>query len=276
MHTVFSTDGSLYQRWQADLLAYSYRKVDQPGPLTRLYSAWNTPSTFDGQTFQTEPYSPHPTTNDDYPPYNRIGALLSWLKLSSPPEETLLILDPDCIFITAFDEAVECGRPIAQWIAHLDTSRPKNAELLKRHGFREESVQLMGIPLLIHREDLRVVLPLWMEKTEEIRNDPISRELSGWVAEMWGYVFAAAQLGLRHELRFLAHKNDEDESDKLPFIHYCHPSASARGQWQWHKWLYRAWDPVPEPPPDVPAPTVPFISLLNEFAQKQGHRILQE
>src|SRR5215469_5650674 len=100
IHTVFSVDGSLYQRWQADLLAYSHRKVNQPGPLTRLYSAWGEPPAFAGQTFQTMPYCPHPMSKDDYLPYNRIMALLTWLKQSPPSEETLLLLDPDCIFLT--------------------------------------------------------------------------------------------------------------------------------------------------------------------------------
>ena len=29
-YTIFSVDGSFYQRWQADLLSYSHRKVGQP------------------------------------------------------------------------------------------------------------------------------------------------------------------------------------------------------------------------------------------------------
>src|SRR5437764_9650099 len=82
IHTVFSIDGSLYQRWQADLLAYSHRKVNQPGPLTRLYSAWRIPPPFDGQTHHTVPYCPHPMTRDHYPPYNRILSLAHWIKHS--------------------------------------------------------------------------------------------------------------------------------------------------------------------------------------------------
>jgi len=59
IHTVFSVDGSLYQRWQADLLAYSHKKVGQPGPLTRLLSADGPPTPFAGRTFHTKPYCPH-------------------------------------------------------------------------------------------------------------------------------------------------------------------------------------------------------------------------
>jgi peptidyl serine alpha-galactosyltransferase len=271
VHTVFSTDGSLYQRWQADLLAYSYKKVNQPGTLTRLYSASSSPPEFDGRTFQTAPYSPHPTTKDHYPPYNRIGALAEWLALSSPADETLLIVDPDFVFLTAYDEPVERGRPAAQPIGYMDPTIASNAKVLRRHGYNAESVQAIGVPLLIHPEDLRAVLPLWMEKTEAIRNDPMSRELVGWIADMWGYAFAAVQLGLRHELRDLALWQRDDQAD-LPFIHYCYESA--QGEWEWSKRTYRPWERVPEPPSDTPQATVALVSLLNELAERQEHEVL--
>ena len=45
------------------------------------------------------------------------------------------------------------------------------------------------------------LIPLWIDKTEDIRNDPTSRELlgGGWIADMWGYTIAAAEMGLRHK-----------------------------------------------------------------------------
>jgi peptidyl serine alpha-galactosyltransferase len=275
VHTVFSTDESLYLRWQAHLLAYSHRKVNQPGPLTWLYSGSSTPPPFDGQLFQAKPYSPHPPNDDIYPPYNRIGALMEWLELSPPAEETLLIIDPDCIFITPFDEPAERGRPVAQPVFYLHPAESNNSKLMKRHGYRPNSVDPVGVPVLIHRDDLRALLPLWMQRTEEIRNDQISREVIGWIAEMWGYVFAAADLGLRHELRDLARWQTEDRTD-VPLIHYCYGSQSTQEQWEWSKRSYKPWERVPQPPQDLPQSSVLLISLLNEFAEKQEHEILQE
>jgi hypothetical protein len=60
VHTLFSVDGSLYQRWQADLLAYSHRKAGQPGPLTRLLSSDGPPTPFAGRTFQPSHIFPIP------------------------------------------------------------------------------------------------------------------------------------------------------------------------------------------------------------------------
>jgi hypothetical protein len=253
-------------RWQADLLAYSHKKVNQPGPLTRLYSGWRIPPPFDGQTFHTIPYCPHPISGDHYPPYNRIMALLKWLRQSPPTGETILLLDPDCIFVTAYHSCSTVGSPVAQSIGYMCPTTARGAELLKRHGYKPESLQPIGIPILIHRDDLRVLLPRWQEHTEAIRNDPVSRDLASWTAEMWGYVFASAELGLRHELRELAHSQMDDRTD-LPFIHYCYSSSNAQGQWEWTKRTYKPWASVTEPPNDTSQATVTLISLLNEFAK---------
>src|SRR5438094_6672083 len=143
IHTVFSVDGSLYHQWQADLLAYSHRKVRQPGPLTRLWSAYAQPTAFAGQTFQTMPYCPHPISGDIYPPYNKPAALLAWLQENPPIEEAILLLDPDCIFITPCNLMVKRGEPLAQPVGYLNSVN--NAELVKRHGCRPQLVQAMGI-----------------------------------------------------------------------------------------------------------------------------------
>lgn len=271
LHTVFSIDGSLYHRWQADLLAYSHRQVCQPGALTRLWSARGQPTAFEGRTFQTMPYCPHPTTGDFYPPYNKPMALLAWLREASPSEEIVLLLDPDCIFITPCDLPVKCGEPVAQPISYLEPT--DHVELVKRHGHKLESVQAIGIPTLIHRDDLAALVPLWVEKTEAIRSDPVSRQLAGWTAEMWAYVFAAAQLGLRHQPLDLARWQMEDQAD-LPFIHYCYSSSSIGEQWQWDKRMYRPWERVPDPPHDTPLATMTLITMLNECAMNRKNQVL--
>lgn len=75
---------------------------------------------------------------------------------------------------------------------------------VKKHCLRPELVQGVGVPLLIHRDDLVAVAPLWLKRTEQIRADTISRALVGWTAEMRGYAFAAAELGLLHTTHDLA------------------------------------------------------------------------
>jgi peptidyl serine alpha-galactosyltransferase len=271
LHTVFSTDGSLYQRWQADLLAYSHRKVRQPGSLTRLFSADGPPTPFAGTTFQTEPYSTHPLTGDYYPANNKVMALKAWLEEAPPAEELVLLIDPDCIFLQPQRESVSYGAPIAHPIGYLDPSHEQNLEFVRKHCSRPKLAQALGIPILIHRDDLAALSPRWLEKTEEIRNDSESREHAGWLAEMWGYIFAAAEIGLKHNIRKLARYSTENQAD-LPIIHYCYITSDAAKQWVWNKRTYRPWERVPYPPDKVPLATKALIGVLNEWVAMQEHQ----
>jgi hypothetical protein len=273
IHTVFSVDGSLYHRWQADLLAYSHQKAGQSGPLTRLWSAHGRPVPFAGRTLKAEPYSPHPRSGDDYPPYNKPSALQAWLRDATPAEDLALILDPDCVFLEPQAWSAERGSPLAQAVNYLIPT--DNPELVRRHCRKPGAVQGIGIPLLIHREDLRLLVPRWLHKTEAIRDDPKSRELAGWLAEMWGYAFAAADLGLRHIACELACFQKQNRAD-LPIIHYCCTSSDADGRWTWDKRTYRPWRRVADPPASTPLASVTLIRLLNEYAATQQFRQLRQ
>jgi hypothetical protein len=122
-----------------------------------------------------------------------------------------------------------------------------------------------GIPIVIHRDDLTALAAPWLAKTEEIRDDARSRTVVGWVAEMWGYAFAAAELGLRHELRELARFPTEDRVD-LPLIHYCYASAAAGTRWTWDKRHYRPWRRVADPPRTAPGAAAALVAMVNECA----------
>ena len=61
----------------------------------------------------------------------------------------------------------------------------------------------------MHREDLRRMMDGWISITEEVRADPDAWKLSGdvftkkpgdkpWIAEMYGYSYAAAQANIWH------------------------------------------------------------------------------
>jgi hydroxyproline O-arabinosyltransferase len=167
---------------------------------------------------------------------------------------------------------VSRGRPVAQPISYLNPAHERNLELVRKHCRNPESVQGVGIPILIHRDDLAVVAPLWLKKTEDIRCDPESREVAGWVAEMWAYAFAAAELGLQHTTGLLARVSTDDQAD-LPLVHYCYSYSDPEVHWTWDKRAYRPWEKVPDPPDEVPLGTKVLIGLLNEWVGTQEHQI---
>ncbi|KAE8691610.1 hypothetical protein F3Y22_tig00110888pilonHSYRG00034 [Hibiscus syriacus] len=60
----------------------------------------------------------------------------------------------------------------------------------------------------MHIDDLQALAPLWLSKTEEVREDRahwvtnITGDIygAGWTSEMYGYSFGAAEVGLRHKI----------------------------------------------------------------------------
>ena len=85
---------------------------------------------------------------------------------------------------------------------------------------------------------------------------------------MWGYAFAAAELGLRHELRDLAAFPMDNRTD-LPIVHYCYDAEDRDKQWLWGKRTYQPWELVPEPPESIPQAAVALVELVNEWAATQ-------
>ena len=285
MHTVFSIGNNRYQRWQAQLLAYSHRRARQPGRLTCLVSGLHNPEPVIDTNFFTPNYFPHPVTGDRYAAYNKPAALLAWLRQAPPHEETILLVDPDCVFLTALDGVAERGRAVAQPVFYMNLrERPNPARppagrtpvlpinwapvdaIISKYCRRPERVQGVGIPTLLHRDDLAALAPLWLAKTEMIRNDADLRDAIGWIAEMWGYCLAAAELGLEHEERHLACFATEDRDD-LPLVHYCYDPSDPDGHWTWGKRTYQPWTRVPDPPADVPRGGQAVIRLLNAFVE---------
>ena len=287
MHTVFSIGNNKYQRWQARLLAYSHRRARQPGRLTCLVSGLDNPEPVINADFFTANYFPHPVTGDRYAAYNKPAALMAWLQEAPPEEETILLVDPDCIFLDVLEGRAERGRPAAQPIFYMNLrERPASAPppagrepilerdwslvdtLLTTYCERPERVQGVGIPTLIHRDDLAALAPLWLAKTEMIRADLTLRDDIGWIAEMWAYCMAAADLGLEHDERNLACFVTE-ERDDLPLIHYCFDLGDGDGGWTWGKRSYEPWTRVPDPPADVPRSGRALIDVLNAFVEEE-------
>jgi hypothetical protein len=66
----------------------------------------------------------------------------------------------------------------------------------------------IAVPYFVHREDLKAIAPLWIEMTKKVRalfqDEKIAEEYKslqpGWCAEMYGYIYAAAELRIKHNI----------------------------------------------------------------------------
>ncbi len=76
-------------------------------------------------------------------------------------------------------------------------------ELASLHTKHPEYCDKVGGFIVMHIDDLRVFAPLWLSKTEEVRADRehwstnITGDVygQGWISEMYGYSFGAAEVG---------------------------------------------------------------------------------
>uniref|UniRef100_A0A7N0ZVT1 Hydroxyproline O-arabinosyltransferase-like domain-containing protein n=1 Tax=Kalanchoe fedtschenkoi TaxID=63787 RepID=A0A7N0ZVT1_KALFE len=215
MHTLFSVECQNYFDWQTVGLMNSYRKARQPGPITRLLSCTEEErKVYKGMdlapTMEVPSMSRHPRTGDWYPAINKPAGVLHWLEHSEDAKNVdwVVILDADMIIrgpIVPWQLGAEIGRPVAALYGYLIGC---DNILAKLHTKNPHLCDKVGGLLAMHIDDLRVLAPMWLSKTEEVREDRAhwSRNITGdiyeqgWISEMYGYSFGAAEVGLRHKI----------------------------------------------------------------------------
>ncbi|KAI5056486.1 hypothetical protein GOP47_0028304 [Adiantum capillus-veneris] len=214
IHTLFSTECSTYFDWQTVGLIHSFQLSGQPGSITRLLSCTDEQlKSYKGldlaPTHVVPSYSVHPLTNDWYPAINKPAAVLHWLNHVPTDAEFLVILDADMVLrrpITPWEYGAERGHPVS---APYDYLIGCDNELAKLHTRYPEACDKVGGVIIMHIDDLRKFAPLWLHKTEEVRADKAHWATNltgdiyghGWISEMYGYSFGAAELKLRHRIR---------------------------------------------------------------------------
>eukprot|EP00250_Pteridium_aquilinum_P014285 c21892_g1_i2 orf=709-2682(-) len=207
IHTLFSAECSTYFDWQTLGLVHSFQLSGQPGSITRLLSCTDEQlKTYKGMdlapTHVVPSYSIHPLTNDWYPAINKPAAVLHWLNHVSTDAEFLVILDADMILrrpITPWDFGAEREHPVS---APYDYLIGCDNELAKLHTRYPEACDKVGGVIIMHIDDLRKFAPLWLHKTEEVRADKAHWATNltgdvyghGWISEMYGYSFGAAEV----------------------------------------------------------------------------------
>ena len=233
----------------------------------------------------TTSWSRHPETGDQYPIYNKPASLLEWL-YRDRPEGTVLLLDPDCLFLKPVTRRVAPGAPVAQkWngLSPSEASSDKPFGLDGRFGFLGahcantalESPAVM-IPKLIHTSDLRRICARWLELTGLVREH--YRDTAGnaiWEADMYAYLIASAEYGLHHEPASLGVCTNwhPDEAPDAPIIHYCQPIKDQSGEEIFSKQSYVPWTPIAgysDPEHDYGRD---LINLVNDLVIAKGGKL---
>merc|ERR1712130_372658 len=174
-----------------------------------------------------------------YVPINKADVIYKWYMSTCPPkEEVIVVIDPDNWLLQNIEpivNEVKPGHAVAQsaWFAG---SRHTVTKLWKEFCERNCNwhLDLAAVPYLVHRKDLAIIAPLWKFYSIKIK----SRELSDstlleryndiqldWCAEMYGYVFAAAHAGIRHDIKDFLQIRDVDSrpsKEMIPHILMIH------------------------------------------------------
>ncbi len=282
IYTVFSTTDSPFQQWQSELLEYSWHQAGQPGELIRLVAtAGDTlPAHRFARTIGTPLCQVDPLTGDDYAPYNKPASLLQWLR-TERPDGTVLLLDPDCVFLAPIHREVSEGHPVAQrWVglSHSESAEgfalDQRFAFLKQHGVTSRTPAQLGmIPTLIHTRDLARIAARWLEVTALVRRevtDQCGRRM--WESDMYAYAIVTAEAGLEHELTSLGVCTNwsPDEAPNAPIIHYCQAIESDSGDFIWSKYQYTPWGRVAEPKRAKHEYGCNLLTLLNRCVNAQA------
>jgi hypothetical protein len=278
VQVVFSCENTPYMWWQAEFLHYTFLQTGMSAELTALVATTNDPEyQFSCNTFRFANYKDS-APGEPLLVLNKPGGIAEWAALDGPRDETVLIVDPDSMFVrpVADPGPLAAGQVYSEEHDYLDVDIPGNRTVIDRHC-RENvraRVQPVGIYICINRGSLVELARCWLEKSIEIAADPVCREAlrgTGWLSDMWGYAIAAAELGIHHELKGFSQVTGA-HSLQNPITHYCFPLMENRDDyWMpetqqpilWSKWTYRPW----EYPPDSPGTTLEGQLLLERLRE---------
>lgn len=104
-----------------------------------------------------------------------------------------------CLFIHS---CMPCNITYFFYFMHVSYLIGCDNELAKLHTSNPDACDKVGGVIIMHIDDLRKFALLWLHKTEEVRADTahygknLTGDIyeSGWISEMYGYSFGAAEV----------------------------------------------------------------------------------
>jgi len=213
---VFSCESSNYFGYQVQSNYFGFLKTQQTNAAwTRLMTSAGPDDMMD--TFPTYYAKRHPYAWR-YGPINKADVLTKWfLSPDAPKEDVIVIIDPDNYVtkdLAAVAALVKPGLAYAEKAFYYGQKTTVN-KLWKKFCRKncDNEVYRSAVPYFVHREDLKKIAPVWKEYILLMRGmfdpdggtDPeYSKQFHGvqldWCVEMFGYIFAAAEVGVKHDL----------------------------------------------------------------------------
>ncbi|KAJ8768296.1 hypothetical protein K2173_021236 [Erythroxylum novogranatense] len=266
IHTIFSTECTTYFDWQTVGLVHSFHQSGQPGNLTRLLSCTDE---------DLKQYKGHDLAPTHYVPS------MSRHPLTDVDAEFIIILDADMIMrapITPWEFDAARGCPVSTPYDYLIGC---DNELAKIHTRNPDACDKVGGFAL-----------LWLHKTEEVRADKahyatnITGDIysSGWISEMYGYSFGAAEMNLRHTINseiLIYPGYIPGYGVKYRVFHYglefrVGNWSFDKANWRDHDIVNKCWAKFPEPPDPLTVDQTDHNNLQRDLLSIECARALNE
>ncbi len=269
IYSLICTDTAESIHWQCELLEYSWSRYQQPGELVRLVACdhdSSLPGHRHAKTIRTAFTNVDPDSGDQYPPYNRLYSMKEWLDRENP-SGTVLILDPDMVFRNSVKKEVEPDSPIGQQWVDFGMSERKKAVTAQISRVEFAQVQPVTWPALIHTDDLKKLMPRWIELTVEYR-----KATGGWEDDMFAFAVASAELGIVYSFENLCAWTPwaEEKVAGAPIVHYCQPLRDDNDEVIWSKNRYQPWSRVESPEAATLSYCRDLLLIVDEHARLQN------
>lgn len=287
---VFSAESAEYFGYQVLANYYGFKHSEQNGATwTRLLTSMTRDDLADMKftTFQAKRH----LYSRRYSPINKPDVITKWYQsVDAPQEEVIVVIDPDNWLLKSVEPwvaKVKRGQAVGERAYYYGSSRADKVWKMVCKKNCDAKLDLVGVPYVVHRDDLAEIAPLWREYSIIIKELMSSRNPNSkaflkefgtlgieWAAEMFGYNFASAHAGVKHEAVSRMQVRDVDgersktrlkdvamihmgrawfPKDYPPAQKWAHTeghSFHAYGQQVWCKCNYTASTIVPWPVPE--------------------------
>uniref|UniRef100_A0A7R9VVW4 Hydroxyproline O-arabinosyltransferase-like domain-containing protein n=1 Tax=Chlamydomonas euryale TaxID=1486919 RepID=A0A7R9VVW4_9CHLO len=285
-HIVTTAQGSAVH-WQVRIHYYWYKKqkwqceqdlgVDkcEMGGFTRLLHSGEPDDLMDEiPTMVVKPLPADMVENNWYVVLNRPYAFVQWVKQQNIPEKYVLMAEPDHVYIRPLKNFMTSESPAAFPFFYIEPAKKEYQDITMKFTGQVSRTELEQIapignsPTFMTLEDMKTVMPLWMNISIAIFKDPDASKAWGWVQEMYGFAIGLFLGGIRHVDLYLHMMSQPpwdmnlEQSPGKPFyiIHYTYGmdytlngdfTPGKYGEWRFDKRTY-AGQPIPRALGDPP------------------------
>ena len=237
LHLAFSAECNSLFDWHSVGIFYSFEYARQHGNITRLLACSEEQlKSYPRAMLEVGPTFVHRNMRDDplvdevgYPSYNKPYSLMAWLEAGDIEEDYVLMLDGDMVLREDIDPeelGAAPGRVVSAEYTYLVGTEAERGFAVRFIAKRlvRRLAQVGGFHIF-HKDDLRKIAPLWLEYTKQVRafghaepdvffresmqlppdtdegTRQVRKKQAMWHSEMYGYVFAAAEVGVTHKVR---------------------------------------------------------------------------